>query len=69
MCPTYQIHVISHKEFINDRLAEAIADPSLIILPVQSGIGWVRPQQVIEKTIVWNVCWPLYAFYIVHGMQ
>ena len=65
---TYQVHVVAHKEIVDDRLSEAVADASLIVLPVLCCIRRIRPQQVVQQTVVWNIRRSLYPLDVVHVM-
>ena len=38
-----EVHVIPSQELVDDGLAEAKADPSLVVFPVDGGITGVRP--------------------------
>jgi hypothetical protein len=67
-----EVHVIPSQELVDDGLAKAKADPSLVVFPVEGGITGVRPQKVVEEAVVRYVSralYPLDVFQRVYGWR
>lgn len=62
-----QIKVIPRQEGPNDRLPKAITNSPLIIFPIERCITRITPQEVIEESIVGDVCRSCDAADVVHG--
>jgi hypothetical protein len=64
-----KVHVVPCEELVDDRLAEAVAHPALVILPVERGVGRVGPEEVIQEAVVGHVRRPLDPPDVLHGVQ
>lgn len=66
MCSADEIEVVLGQKVANDALAEAVAHPSLVVLPVQRRVARIAPQQVVQEAVVWHVRWTRYPPHVVH---
>lgn len=69
MCPTDQVKVVLRQELLNHCLAEAVADPTLVVLPVERRVRGIAPEQVVEQAVVGHVGRALDAPDVVHVGQ
>jgi hypothetical protein len=67
MSTTYQIEIVFRQEFLYDCFAETVADSPLVVLPIQSRVAGITPEEIVQKTIIWYVRRSRYAPNVVHA--
>lgn len=55
MCPTNQVKVVSGEEIGDNLLPEAVTHAPFVRLPVLFHVGGVRPEEVVQQSVVGNV--------------
>jgi hypothetical protein len=52
---SYDLTHMSGQETVDDSFAVTIRNSSFVILPFQSGITRIRPNQIVQQTVVGHV--------------
>ena len=64
-----QVKVVPAEEVLQLWSAEHVTTATLILLPISDLIIGVVPKQVSHKTLVRNVCWLRYTFYLLEAVH
>lgn len=69
MSSANEIEVVLMEEARHDGRSEGIADAAIVLAPVRRVLVRVGPQQITEKTGIWNVGGTHDATDLLHGLQ
>lgn len=63
---TNEVKVVLGQKLLNDFLPKAVADATFVVLPIESCITRIGPEEIIEQAVVRDICWTLDPSNIVH---